>query len=216
MLVLEAAMAAMVVIYYCWPTGSDFLSRYAAWQHSGGIFVAALATAIAGGILSELSLIYLRDKGCWTASHVENMGFKLVMFFIGGAIVCEFYEWQTVWFGEGTAWSVLLPKILVDQFIFTVFWATPYQTLMTRWQTLRYSGRNLWRELNRDFLTERVLPVLVTGWMFWIPGVVFIYSMPSNLQAPLFIFGTAIWGLLLPAVARQDSTETATPEVVLA
>ena len=216
MLVLEAAMAAMVAIYYCWPAGSAFLSRYAAWQHSGGVLAAAFATAVAGGVLSELSLVYLRDKGRWTATHLENMGFRLVMFFISGAIVYEFYLGQTIWFGEGAAWSVLVPKILVDQFIFTVFWATPYQTLMTRWQSLRYSGRRLWLELNPAFLTERVLPILVTGWMFWIPGVVFIYSMPSNLQAPLFIFGTAIWGLLLPAVARQEGSEAMTPEIVLA
>jgi len=216
MLVLQAAMAAMVVIYYFWPAGSVVLARYAAWQHSGGVLVAALATAVAGGVLSELSLVYFRDGGRWTAGHLENMGFRLVMFFISGSIVYEFYGWQTVWFGEGTDWSILVPKILVDQFIFTVVWATPYQALMTRCQILRYSGRRLWQELNWDFLAERVLPLLITGWVFWIPGVTIIYSMPSNLQAPLFIFGTAIWGLLLPAVARQDGSATGASEVVLA
>jgi hypothetical protein len=62
-------------------------------------------------------------------------------FFIAGAIVYEFYAWQAIWFGQGAAWSVLVPKILVDQFIYTVFWATPYYTLLTRWQALGYSGR---------------------------------------------------------------------------
>jgi hypothetical protein len=134
------------------------------------------------------------------------MVFKCAFFFVSGAIVYEFYGWQAVWWGQGAALSVLVPKILVDQFVYTVFWSTPYNTILTRWQTLRYSGRRLWTELNRDFVTERMLPVLVTNWMFWIPGVTLIYSMPSILQAPLFIFATATWGLLLPAVTRQEGT----------
>ena len=203
MLVLQAAMAALVFIYYCWPPGSDLLSRYATWQHSGGVWAAALATALAGGVLSECSLVYLQDKGRWTARHLQDMAFKFAFFLFNGAVVYEFYCLQTVMFGEGTAWSVLVPKILVDQFVFTVIWSMSVQTVAFRWQALDYSGMRLWMELNGDFVATRMLPVLVTNWMFWIPGVVLIYSMPTNLQSPLFIFATAIWGLLLPAVSRQ-------------
>ena len=137
-------------------------------------------------------------------THLENMSSKLALFFISGGFVYEFYAWQTVWFGEGTAWSVLVPKILVDQFVYSTFWAVPFMTLMIRWQALGYSGRRVWQNLDTNFLTERILPILVTNWMFWIPGVTLIYSMPYILQTPLFIFATAIWGLLLPAVAKQE------------
>lgn len=206
MLVLEAAMAALVAIYYLWPAGSVLLDRYAAWQQSGGILVAALATAAAGGILSELSLVYFQDGGRWTSTHVENLCFKSILFFINGAVVYLFYVQQAIWFGNGTAWSVLLPKVCVDQFGFTIIFSLPYLSLMTRWQALRYSGMRLWAELNGNFVTERMLPVLVTNWMFWIPGVSLIYSMPLSLQSPLFIFATAIWGILLAAVGRQGDT----------
>jgi len=211
MLALQAAMAVTVAIYYGWPAGTAVLSGYATWQHAGGVFAAALATALAGGVLSELSLVYFQDKGRWSARHFEDMVFKFIFFFINGAVVYEFYCQQAVWFGQGIAWSVLVPKVLVDQFIFTVAWAMPFQTVVFRWQALRYSGKWLWRELNWDFVAERMLPVLVTNWMFWLPGVVLIYSMPTNLQTPLFIFATAIWGLLLPAVTRQGYSETAAP-----
>jgi hypothetical protein len=59
-----------------------------------------------------------------------------------------------------------------------------------------------------------MLPILVTNWMFWIPGVSLIYAMPLVLQTPLFIFATAIWGLLLPAVARQERAEPAAPDLI--
>lgn len=203
-------MALTVAAYYCWPAATTVLARYAAWQHSGGILGAALATALAGGILSEVSLVYIGNKGRWSSAHLENLAFKCGLFFIAGAIVYEFYAWQAVWFGQGDAWSVLVPKIVVDQFIYTVFWATPFYTLLTRWKTLGYSGAKLWRDLDAGFLTERMLPILATNWMFWLPGVSLIYAMPLVLQTPLFIFATAIWGLLLPAVAQQERMESKT------
>ena len=206
MLALQTAMAFVVATYYCWPAGASLLARYATWQHSGGILAAAVATALAGGVLSELSRVYIQDKGRWTLTHVDNMVFNMVLFFICGGLVYEFYRWQAVWFGEGATWSVLVPKILVDQFIYSVVVATPLYTFAPRWHELRYSGTKLWQELDINFVTDRMLPVLVTNWMFWLPGVTLIYSMPSILQTPLFIFATAIWGLLLPAVTRQGAS----------
>lgn len=202
MAVLLAAMASLVVIYYCWPAGAAVLSSYAAWQRAGGIFRVALMAGFAGGILSELCLVYVRDRGCWNRTHLENMVFRFVVFFAGGIVVYEFYEWQAVWFGDGVSWRILVPKILVDQFIFSVFWSTAYQTLTFRWQALRYSGARLWSELDGKFVVERMLPILVTNWMFWIPGVTLVYSMPLILQMPINIFATAMWSILLTALSK--------------
>jgi hypothetical protein len=132
------------------------------------------------------------------------MVFRFVVFFLGSLGVYEFYEWQAIWFGDGLSWRILLPKVLVDQFVFSVFWSTSYQTLTFRWQTLRYSGSRLWNELDGNFVVERMLPVLVTNWMFWIPGVTLVYSMPLILQMPLNIFATAIWSLLLAGLAKSS------------
>ena len=203
MSVLLVAMSIVVAIYYCWPTGAAILSRYATWQHSGGVLRAGLAAGFAGGILSELTLVYARDRGRWNLTHLENMIFRFAVFFLGGFVVSKFYEWQAVWFGNGISWRIVLPKVLVDQFIFSVFWSTTYQTLMFRWQTLRYSSSSLWNELNGNFVIERMLPVLVTNWMFWIPGVILVYSMPLILQMPLSVFATAIWSLLLAGLAKS-------------
>jgi len=214
MLALQLAMAFTVVAYYNWPVAADLLSRYADWQHRGGILAAALATALAGGVLSELSAVYIGDKGRWIPAHLENMVFKFVLFFIAGALVYEFYAFQAIWFGQGATWSVLVPKVLVDQFGYTVFFATPFYTVLTRWKALGYSGAALWRELDAFFVTEWMLPILVTNWMFWFPAVSLIYSMPLVLQTPLFIFATAIWGLLLAAVAQQKRSGTPAPDLI--
>jgi len=206
MLMLEAAMAVLVAIYYFWPLGNAVLARYSTWQQAGGIVLASLATGVAGGVISEFSLVYFQDHGRWSLSHLESMFFKFVIFTINGAVVYEFYAWQAIWFGQGNAWSVIVPKVCVDQFAFSIIWSLPYMTLLTRWHALHYSGKRLRAELNWNFVTERMLPVLVTNWMFWIPGVSIIYSMPLILQTSLFIFATAIWGILLPAVSRLGKT----------
>lgn len=203
MLALQMLMAAIVAAYYCWPAATMLLSRYAVWQHSGGVLGAAFATAVAGGVLSEASLVYIQNGGRWTAAHVENLCFKFVFFFFNGALVYEFYILQSVWFGNGTAWSILLPKILVDQFGFTVFWSLPVQSLLFRWQLLCYSWKRLGAELDVDFVLHQMLPVLITNWMFWIPGVTLVYSMPLILQMPINIFATAIWSLLLAGLAKN-------------
>lgn len=195
-------MATVVAIYYRWPEGTAALDRFAEWGEKGGVLTAAIAASLAGGALSEASIVYFRNRGRWTRHHLENLGFKLAMFFVSGGITYQFYRLQGYCFGQGMAWSVLLPKLLVDQFLYTPFWSVPYQTLLTRWQVLHFSGRRLKAELGRDFVVERILPVLVTSWMFWIPGVLFVYSMPAHLQMALAIFATASWGILLAAVTR--------------
>jgi hypothetical protein len=215
MLGLEAAMAAMVGIYYLWPTGSALLTGYAGWLHSGGILATALAAALAGGVLSESSLVYIQNGGRWTPIHLERMLFNSVLFFIGGSVVYEFYLLQARLFGDGASFRIVLPKLLVDQLGFTVFWATPYQALMTRWQALRYSGSKLWCELDSTFVFERMAPILLTNWLFWFPCMGLIYSMPLLLQPTLFVFGTASWGLLMPAVARQEREGLVAPAPIL-
>ena len=54
-----------------------------------------------------------------------------------------------------------------------------------------------------------MLPVLITNWMFWFPGVALVYSMPTILQMPLNIFATAIWSLLLAGLAKPAAAPIA-------
>jgi len=204
---LLTAMAFMVVTYYFWPLGAHYLSTYADWQQSGGVFASSCATALAGGVLSEVSLVYFQNRGRWTLRCVEDMGFKTVIFFFGGATVYEFYQWQDYFWGSSIALTIIAAKVATDQFGFSVLWGMPYNTITMRWQVLRYSGRKLWQELDLSFVGERMLPVLFMNWMFWIPAVTLLYSMPLKLQSPLYIFATAVWGLLLPAVTRQNRVD---------
>ena len=208
MAALLVAMGAILVGYYFWPPFARAISAYGEWQAAGGVLRTGLVAGFAGGVISELSVIYFRDGDRWKLRHVEDMIFRFVLFFLGGMIVAVFYDYQAFWFGQGHSLGTLAPKVLVDQFVFSVLWSTPYYALAFRWQGVRYSPARLWSEMKPAFLFERMLPVLITNWMFWIPGVTIIYSMPLPLEMPLNIFGTAIWGVLLAALAKKGEPET--------
>jgi hypothetical protein len=201
-------MGLLVALYYCSSTGMKLLSRFGVWEHRGGVLAAAIASAFAGGLLSEASVVYVQQGGRWTRANIENAAFKLCLFLMSGSAVYEFYLLQAYWFGDSPAWTSILPKVLVDQLGFTVIWSIPTQTILTRWHVLHFSTSRLLRELGENFVVDRMLPVLVMNWMLWGPGVIFIYSMPQNLQMPLSIFGTAIWGLLLSSVSRQANLQS--------
>jgi hypothetical protein len=202
MLALQTAMALLVAAYYLWPAAQPVFTQVAAWQRAGGVLVAALASALAGGLLSETSAVYFLHGGRWMRERIDHALFKSGLFFISGGLVFEFYRLQAFWFGNGAAWTVLAPKVLVDQFGYSVIITTPLQSVLIRWHALGYSFQKLRRELTQRFVTQRMLPVLVTNWMFWLPAVTFVYSMPQDLQMPLCIFANAIWALLLSAAAR--------------
>ena len=204
MAALLCAMGGIMALYYLWPPGSALLSSYGAWQAAGGVVRVGLVAGFAGGVLGELSVVYFRDGGRWNARHVEDMAFRFVLFVVGGMVVSIFYIYQARWFGDGLTWRVVVPKVLVDQFVFSVFWSTTFYSIAFHWQAVRYSGRRLWADLTPDFIFDRMLPILITNWMFWIRGVTLVYCMPLPLQMPLNIFATAIWGVLLAALSRHD------------
>jgi len=216
MTALVGVMLLIVVLYYTWSPWTFILSRYAIWQHSLGVVGAGTVAGIAGGVLSELSIVYCQHRGRWTLASLENLLFKFGFFGISGAMVYEWYQLQAYMFGDSVSFQVVTCKVLADQFGFGVVVSMPYNALGTRWQINRYSFTALWRELDRSFFFERMLPVLVTGWMFWIPAAAIVYSVQLILQTPMFLIGTAIWGLLLPAVSREGHSEETQQAAMLA
>jgi hypothetical protein len=216
MLGIQGLIVGIVALYYGCPAARPFFTHISDWQRAGGLPAAMLASACGAGLLAEVSTVYFQNSGRWTRAHVEGAVFKFLLYFVSGGIVYEFYRLQAFMFGDSPAWPVVLKKLLVDQVGFTILWSVPMQSLALRWHTLHYSGRELGRELRGDFILDRMLPVLITNWIFWIPGVTLVYLMPYPLQMPLAIFATAIWVLLLTALSRhQDTPAAVAPDLVL-
>jgi hypothetical protein len=216
MLGIQGLIVGIVFLYYGCPATRPFFTQISDWQRAGGLPAAMLACACGAGLLSEISTVYFQNSGRWTRPHVEGAVFKFLVFFISGGTVYEFYRLQAFMFGDSPAWPVVLKKLLVDQLGYTVIWSVPFQLLALRWYALRFSARELGRELRHDFILDRMLPVYVTNWTFWLPGMTLIYLMPYPLQMPLAIFASTIWVLLLTALSRhQDTPVLVAPDLVL-
>ena len=84
MLEREARMAAIVAIGWWWRGWKDALSSYAERRIAECVLLAAFRHGFGNGVLPELSLVYLQDKGRWRPAIWNTMGFKFVLFFING------------------------------------------------------------------------------------------------------------------------------------
>jgi hypothetical protein len=131
------------------------------------------------------------------------------MFGVLGVFQNYLYAFQAKLFGTGTSWQVLVPKVLFDQFVWTVFFANPYQAVLYLWKNNGFSMKKVATQMLpfKPFWGTQILPVLITNWAFWIPMVSIIYCFPAELQLPLAILAVTIWVLLhslLTASRHED------------
>ena len=164
-----------------------------------GVFVAAGLTS---GLLAEAAVVAVHQHGRWRAGNTPAAGFRFVLFGVNAVLVSVFYRFQAAWFGDSSSWSVLLPKLAVDQLVFAPLVCLPLQLGASRLQALGFDIRRLSAEVRGPFLRERYLPALVTQWLFWPTVSLAIYSFPLAMQTPLFLLIGATWALLVVALTR--------------
>ncbi len=201
-LALQAFALALVLLYYLAPGTRPAFDAVAGWKTRYGLGYSALATAIFGG---AIPFLYLLASG-HVSPERRRIEFLLGILFWAyrGVEVDLFYRLQAFVFGEQASLSVVLPKVLVDQFIYSVFIAAPGQVVFFLWKERGLSFRAIKPDLNLSCLAGPVATVAVSQWMVWIPAVSIIYSLPSALQIPLFNLVLCFWVLLLTFVSQRS------------
>ncbi len=192
-------MALVAALYYAVPATQGFFTALNALQANMGLLFPFLGMGLSVGILAEGVKVCMAKEKRWTQTNTINAVFNLIIFGVLGVIQNYFYLLQVQLFGTGTSWQVLLPKVIFDQFVWTVFLANPYQTILYLWKNQGFSFRKVAAQMQpfKPFWGTQILPVLITNWAFWIPMVAIIYCFPAELQLPLAILAVTIWVLLL-------------------
>jgi hypothetical protein len=199
-LLLVSAEAALVTAYYFHPPTQAW------WHHIGeiklrlGLIYSALSTLWFGGLLPVLlmqAIPSLRSGFSW-----KSLPWLLLFWAWRGMEVDLFYQFQGWMFGNEVTWQVILPKVLVDQFVISVFYFGPVSILIYRWIELR-SWSGAWAELGITWIQERLLPVLLANAAIWIPAIALIYMLPPALQLPVQNLVLCFWSLLLAILARK-------------
>ena len=200
-----AIMACVASLYYLVPASQHFFAALTRLQTQMGLFFPFLGMGLSVGLLAESVKVGLSKEKRWTKDNTLNAAFNLLIFGVLGIFQNYFYLLQTHLFGSGTSWHVLVPKVLFDQFIWTVFFANPYQTILYLWKNHGFSLKKVTAQMRpfKPFWGKKILPVLITNWAFWIPMVSIIYCFPANLQLPLAILAVTIWVLLLSILTAK-------------
>jgi len=213
-LILWLVASAIVAGFYLVPPVTGALEGLGRVKAAGGFAYSAISTGIFGGLIPFLWRLYVNRgkasgaagaKGArdGTASAWQACLFLFLFWSWKGIEIDLFYRAQALVFGVGATPDKIIPKVIVDQFVYNPLWAGWTQVVAYWWleNTFRPSAltdRALWGTMG-----TRVITVLISTWGVWIPMVSIIYAMPSNLQIPLFNIALCFWSLMLASLTKE-------------
>jgi hypothetical protein len=131
------------------------------------------------------------------------------LYFIFMAVLVDMlYRWLGWQFGYDTSLRTVATKTAIDQFIFTPTLGTGIAAIYfplrkANWDLRFFNGFGL------RWYVRVVMPILLPAWLFWIPAVAMIYSLPPLLQIPFSLCATAAWSLLMIMIAKRELTAPA-------
>ncbi len=196
-LILQTAMAALLIAYYTSPPCAEALNKLAQYKQRHGLSFVLLAAIAAGALLPELFLIVFFQHGKPRRENLHNLAFTIPTWAIDGILVDLLYRGNAWWFGHAVTFPVVAAKIFVDQFGYNPLIAAPSEVLVYEWKNDGITWASVRRALSWDHYRDKIIPTLLATWVVWIPLVAIIYSLPLPLQFPLFSLALTFWVLLL-------------------
>ncbi|MET0356516.1 MAG: hypothetical protein ABW044_07035, partial [Cellvibrio sp.] len=136
-------------------------------------------------------------------SYLGLLFFYLVFWGLKGVEVDFFYQLQGDWFGYDNTLKTIVLKTCIDQFFYSALWAAPSITIIYLWVESGYDFRKWTNAMDRKFFTVKIPTVILSNWMVWFPSVSIVYSMPQDLQIPLFNLVLCFWVLLLAVLNKK-------------
>ena len=198
---IQSAAVLLVVAYHLSATVRAACDAAATAKARGGLPFAAVTGAVAGGLLPELAKLLAEPQTGRTRGHAGAIAFNTAFFAFAGVVVDLLYRFETFLFGhEGTVGTVVA-KTAFDQFVFTPTW-TALIVVLFAWRQNAFSLAQTLPMLRQRFYRQRVVPLLIPNWCFWIPMLSIVYALPSALQFLLFVLLLAAWSLIMVFIAE--------------
>ena len=204
-LVLQFCALTIVLVYFFVPASQPVFAWFGILKHEYGSVYAFIATAFFGGFIP---FVYLLASKRIDSSHNRFALFLFYVIFWGlkGIEVDFFYQLQGHWFGYENSVKTIATKVAIDQFIYSAFWAAPTITIAYLWVEHSFDFRACGAALNRSFFLEKIPTVVFSNWLVWIPAVSIVYSMPQDLQIPLFNLVLCFWVLILAVLNKKSES----------
>lgn len=201
---IQLAAVALVVSYYQAPGVHQSLEAAEEFKRNGGLWVAAVAGMIAGGILPEFAKLASGRLKKFDGDWIRLTAFTTMVYGIIGVQIDLWYRLQTLWFGEGRDWGTLLTKTAVDQIFFAPLVAIPTAVFLFAW---RKEGLKPALEVGTPSgWMKRVFPAMIPCWALWIPVLFCCYAMPTDLQFFFSMLAEAAWSVIFVFMMTDDQT----------
>ncbi|AIE86308.1 hypothetical protein [Fimbriimonas ginsengisoli] len=197
---IQACAVLLVAAYYLLPGAPVATAWMAELKQRGGLPFSALTTAFAGAILPEIARRITRRQGKFDGT---DLVFQLVFFAFMGVIIDLFYRFLARVIGAGTTPDIVLKKVLVDQLLFGPLVTITISATVFLWKDAGFSFRRTVEASRNGVWVARFVSLVIVCWAFWIPMLVCVYAMPTNLQFCLFLCAQGAWGLLLLAMSGR-------------
>lgn len=205
---LQIFSALLVVGYYAGGPVKAVANWLLAWKEAGGLMFVVAANIFSGAVLPELLKARLRPLGRPVPTWGDWLHVAGLMSILGVA-VDTFYRMQGWWFGEVTGVTAVALKILVDQFVYALFFAMPMVVVWFTWKEHGYRLAPTIAALKPSLFVKRLAPLFVPNVMFWVPALIALYALPTELQFLLFVFLNGAWCVLMIFIAREMSGSAA-------
>ncbi len=204
-------MTGIAMMYYFVPATRGMFTALSMVQEKMGVWFPSIGMGLSVGLIVELVKVFMGEEKRWRRENTVNALFNFAVFGLMGWSSHYRYLFQEEFFGRGTSWTVLLPKVMFDQFVWTVIIANPYQTILFLWKNDGFKWSKVTSQMFpfKTFWGTKMLPVLVSNWAFWIPMALIVYCFPSDLQIPLSILAVTIWVLILSILTAKKNHGTA-------
>ena len=205
-LVLQSCALLILLGYFFIPSFRATLDAIGVVKDRYGYLYSAVSTAIFGGVIPFVVLVLTRQvpKGRVWVGLVFYVGFWMWK----GVEVDALYRCQSLLFGNAATFTTVAAKACVDQFVYNPLWAGPTQVIFFLWKDADFSWNGLKRGFEQESLLHRVVVVLFSTWIVWLPAVSIVYSLPTGLQLPLSNLVLCFWCLLLSFISRSGTTES--------
>ena len=195
----------LIILCYHWSPGfSHLLGNLGSLKKEWSYLYSCISTAFFGGLIPYLFL-YLRGM-LPVGVKISWFLFFLIYWGIKGMEVDAFYRLQGYLFGYESTFRTILTKVLVDQFVYCIFWSAPFTALFYGWKKagFKFDADPPW--LSAGFICEESIFLLISTWIIWIPSVSIIYAMPEYLLIPLFNITLCFFVLVISVLQKPNKT----------
>ncbi len=204
-------MLALLLAFYFSPRAAAVLTAIADYKRAHGIAFVIGSTVLAASILPELFLIVFFQSGRFRPENFRNLLFTAPLWGLDGITVDLLYRGLAALLGDQpTLWTVAT-KICIDQFGYNVFFAAPYGVIAYEWKNSGFSFAVLRGCFTVEYYRTKIVPTLFTTWAVWIPLVAMIYSLPLEVQFPLFSLALTLWVLLFTFMTNRFAGKNGLP-----